>query len=71
MTTTHQIHTVHSPDDGGYYAEIYERDTGKTIYTTEKTFSSERNARIAAQYWLEDYIMSGGRDAKHRRATSI
>ena len=34
---------IHSPDDGGYYAEVYDR-SGKAVHTT-KVFNTQTKAR--------------------------
>lgn len=52
-----RIDTVYSPDDGGYYAEVVEQITGKTVYTT-RIHKRERDAQIEARYWAEDAVLS-------------
>lgn len=55
----YQIHATYSPDDGGCYAEVYERASGKTVYTT-RTHPNERAARIEAMYWAENAVLTTG-----------
>ena len=43
----------HSPDDGGYYAEIYERE-GVELFQTKEIRSSEELAGADAIIWIEN-----------------
>lgn len=43
---------VYSPDDGGWYVEIWDRNTGITLHVT-RVFKDRHAARRAADKWIE------------------
>lgn len=51
---TAAFHTVYSPDDGGYYVEIYDENTGKEMHTTD-VYPDPETAIIAARKWMKDF----------------
>ncbi len=44
------IDTILSPDDGGYYAEVYDGDSGKQVHETS-VHDKRKAARHAAIKW--------------------
>jgi len=44
------IDTVHSPDDGGYYSEVYDDKTGVNAFQSD-VCESRAAARRAARCW--------------------
>ena len=50
---TAYIETTHSPDDGGYYAEVSSTN-GKTVHDT-KIFSTRKAAYNAAAKWARKF----------------
>lgn len=48
----YQIYTTRSDSDGGWYAEVYERATGKDVYST-RIHQSEQDAETDAKLWIE------------------
>lgn len=50
------IDATYSAHDGGWYAEVYDRVTGKTEHQT-RVHPSENDARIDARYWAEDAVL--------------
>jgi hypothetical protein len=49
---TYQIETTFSGHDGGWYAEVYEVGTGRTVHTTG-TYGDRLAAKNAARRWVE------------------
>lgn len=47
-----RIEPIYSRDDGGWYAEVVDPSTGKTLYTTE-IYPSRGYAIRAAKRWIE------------------
>lgn len=45
------IYVTWSPDDNGYYAEVYGMKSGQTLYTTP-ILKSERSALANAKRWV-------------------
>lgn len=50
-----RIEVVYSLDDGGWYAEVVDATTGRTLHTTA-VLGSKRLARAAASKWIEDQL---------------
>jgi hypothetical protein len=51
MADKYKIDVIHSPDDGGYYADVWEAATGKDAHQTV-VFGTPEDARDAAQRWV-------------------
>jgi hypothetical protein len=56
-----RVEAVYSHDDGGWYAEVWEAPTGKTLHTTA-LYPLRRLAVRAAERWAEEEGAKGGRD---------
>jgi hypothetical protein len=46
-----RIHVIRSPDDGGWYAEVWWELTGKTEHTT-RVYPTDEQSRKAALRWI-------------------
>ncbi len=46
-----QVYLAYSPDEGGWYAEIYDPTTGKELWQS-RVFKTEAAAKKAAERWL-------------------
>lgn len=46
-----KIDVTYSPDDGGYYAEVWEMETGKDLYQT-RIYESAEAAQADAKHWI-------------------
>jgi hypothetical protein len=46
-----EVTVVHSPDDGGYYAEGWHKPTGRTLYTT-RVYTDPATARADCEGYL-------------------
>lgn len=49
--STYRFDAVHSRDDNGYYCEVIEQRTGRTVHTT-KVFGAQKACDLAAKMWV-------------------
>lgn len=52
MRGIYRMEIIFSPDDGGYYCEIWDRSTGKTLYTG-KVQKTQLEAYQQGVQWME------------------
>ena len=48
-----RLNAIYSPDDDGWYAEVWDARTGVTLFTTE-VYKTKRLAIRAADAWIEN-----------------